>query len=355
MLQVNCSGTPYEIGHQHGTAANDKVAGSLDFYKWLFQTTCDMDWPAVRIEAQKYVEPLQKLCPRYVEEIRGVADGAGVEFIDIVALNVRTEITFGLFTDSPSIPVQTDGCTSLAYRQKNGNMLLAQNWDWRVQQTPNLFICHITQPGTDLPDISFVTEGGVIGKIGFNTFGVGVSLNAIRARGLDTTKLPIHLSLRAALESNSARDAAHKLQATGTAGSGHILVSDPKEAIGLECTSVGIKEIKLDQDGTIVHANHLMLDHPGVDERPPYLDSFARVKRLSQLVTEKAASETITSSSLFELFKDEQGFPGSINRCQVGDSESQTLFNIVMDLAERKANVYFGRPTSWTERVELSK
>ncbi|KAM0425061.1 hypothetical protein ACHAPT_009620 [Fusarium lateritium] len=355
MLQVHCSGTPYEIGHEHGAAAKDKVAGSVDFYKKLFQATCSLDWKAVRIEAQKYVEPLEKLCPRYVEEIRGIAEGAGFDFVDIVALNVRTEINFGLFTDSPSLPVKSDGCTSLAYRQENGNMFLAQNWDWRVEQTPNLFVCHISQPGTDLPDMSFVTEGGVIGKIGFNSSGVGVSLNAIRARGLDTTKLPIHLSLRAVLESDSARAAAQKLQATGTAGSGHILVSDPKEAIGLECTSVGIKEIELDKDGTIVHANHLVLDHPGVDERPPYLDSFDRVKRLSKLVKEKAASEKITPSSLFDIFKDEEGFPGSINRCQVGESESQTLFNIVMDLAERKATVYFGRPTNWSERVKLSK
>jgi isopenicillin-N N-acyltransferase-like protein len=39
-----------------------------------------------------------------------------------------------------------------------------------------------------------VTEADVIGKIGINSAGVGVCLNAIRACGVDRTKLPIDLA-----------------------------------------------------------------------------------------------------------------------------------------------------------------
>lgn len=51
--------------------------------------------------------------------MRGIADGAGRELLDIVALNVRTEINFGLFSD---------GCTSLAWHTED-RAWLAQNWD----------------------------------------------------------------------------------------------------------------------------------------------------------------------------------------------------------------------------------
>jgi isopenicillin-N N-acyltransferase-like protein len=51
--------------------------------------------------------------------MRGIADGAGVRLLDIVALNVRTEINFGLFSD---------GCTSLAWLGEKRTWL-AQNWD----------------------------------------------------------------------------------------------------------------------------------------------------------------------------------------------------------------------------------
>ncbi|KAF7544107.1 hypothetical protein G7Z17_g10212 [Cylindrodendrum hubeiense] len=354
MLEIQCTGTPYEIGHQHGTGAKDKVVGSLAFYRDLFRTTCDMDWTEVSQQALKYVQPLEEICPLFVEEIRGVADGAGVQFLDIVALNVRTEIMFGLFTNDPGISIKSDGCTSLACKDAVGNMVLAQNWDWQVEQAPNLFICRISQPGTDLPDIAMVTEGGVIGKIGFNSSGVGVCLNAIRARGLDSSKLPIHLALRTALESKSRSIAIERITAVGTAGSGHILISDPSGATGLECTSIGIKEIQMDVDGSIVHANHLLLNHPDVDEPSWLSDSPARVIRLSKLLKEKFSSSPIATSSLFELFKDEEGFPEAVNRCQIGECETETLFTIIMDLALKKAIVTVGRPTEYTKRLELS-
>ncbi|KAH7129020.1 acyl-coenzyme A:6-aminopenicillanic acid acyl-transferase-domain-containing protein [Dactylonectria macrodidyma] len=354
MLEIWCTGAPYEIGHQHGTQAKDKVIGSLSFYKDLFQSTCDMNWADVSQQAATYVESLQKLCPRYVEEIQGLADGAGVQFLDILALNVRTEIMFGLFTDNPSLDIKSDGCTSLACPDPRGTMLLAQNWDWQVRQAANLFVCHISQPGTAIPDIAMVTEGGVIGKIGLNSSGVGVCLNAIRARGLDSSKLPVHLALRMALESKSRAAAIERINAAGIAGSAHILLSDEFGATGLECTSIGIKEIQMDDDGSIVHANHLMLDHPDVDEPVWLSDSLHRVTRIDKLLKEKSFSSPITTSSLFELFKDEDGFPEAINRCQVDTSDVETLFNIIMDLGAKKAVVSVGRPTEYTQRIELS-
>jgi isopenicillin-N N-acyltransferase-like protein len=234
-------------------------------------------------------------------------------------------------------------------------VLLAQNWDWQPEQAPNLVVCHISQPGTDIPNISMVTEGGVIGKIGINSAGVGTLLNAIRARGVDNARLPIHLALRIALESKSAREAANKLYKMGTAGSGHILVSDSHEAIGLECTSIGIKEINFDSNGTLVHTNHLLLEHPGVDEPGWLPDSKMRLARISQLLEEKMESTNIDHDSFFELFKDEQGYPASINRDVTAYRDgTTTLFNINMDLAKAKATVSMGRPTSWTGRIELS-
>jgi len=54
--------------------------------------------------------------------MQGIADGSDRDLLDIVALNVRTEINFGLFSD---------GCTSLAW-QTEKRAWLAQNWDVRM-------------------------------------------------------------------------------------------------------------------------------------------------------------------------------------------------------------------------------
>ena len=51
--------------------------------------------------------------------LAGVADGAECDILDIIALNIRTEIAFGQFSD---------GCTSLYWRDEH-KAFLGQNWD----------------------------------------------------------------------------------------------------------------------------------------------------------------------------------------------------------------------------------
>ncbi|KAI1840472.1 hypothetical protein JX265_000530 [Neoarthrinium moseri] len=356
MLEVRCSGTPREIGETHGRLAKEQIRGSIAFYAALFQKTCALDWPDVLQEAQRYVAPLETLAPRYLDEIRGIASGAGLGFLDVLALNVRTEINFGLFTDGGAAgkkvdDIPSDGCTSLAWLTGDKTKSwLAQNWDWMIEQGHNLIICYISQPGTGTPDIAMVTEAGIIGKIGLNSQGVGCCLNAIRCRGVDRSKLPIHFALRTVLESNSRDEAVARIKGPGVAGSGHILIADATGSVGLECTSKWVKELPM-QDGRVCHTNHLVLEHGDVEEPPWLADSPLRLARIQGTTSTLAQP---TSDTIFDLFKDTEGYPSSINRRQIDGTLTQTLFNIVMDLGDRNAQVTFGRPTEFTEQTTLA-
>lgn len=358
MLEIKCSGSPRQVGFQHGSTAKKQVAGSIAFYAALFKRTCSLDWDLVHTKAVEFVPSLEKLCPRYVEEMRGLAEGAGVDFLDIVALNVRSEINFGLFTEDANRPIESDGCTSLACRGTAGGVFLAQNWDWEVDQAANLVICHVSQP--DRPTITMITEAGVIGKIGFNSNGVGTCLNAIRARGIDMLRLPIHLALRMALETSSAREASEAIQKIGIAASAHILVADAMEAISLESTSQSVVALRMESksNSPIVHTNHLILDHPhDVDEPAWLLDTGARLTRMRHLLQQRATSAVSAedeTESLYRLFQDEDGYPGAINRCQAGKSGAETLFTIIMDLGRKQAQVTFGRPNQGAKRWSFS-
>lgn len=351
MIEVRCKGTPHEIGVTHGKAAKEQIEGSIKFYGELFQKSCSMTWPEVTEEAAKYVEPLEKLVPRYLDEIRGIAEGSGLPFLDILALNVRTEINFGLFSDpAKKFDVPSDGCTAFAWLTR-GTSFLCQNWDWMVEQGPNLIVCYMSQPGSGIPDISMVTEAGIIGKIGLNSKGVGCCLNAIRCRGVDRTKMPIHFALRTVLESNSREEAVSKIKSAGVAGSGHILVADSTGSTGLECTSKWVKELAMDEQSRICHSNHLILDHADVDEPSWLTDSPFRLERMREL-TSKLPQPTSTAA-IFDIFKDTENYPAAINRKQEGECKNQTLFNIIMDLSGHSAQVTVGRPTEYSERKVL--
>jgi isopenicillin-N N-acyltransferase-like protein len=86
----------------------------------MFLSSAKLDWPQVRLEAVKFLPFLQQ--PAWmplVDEIRGIAAGAKVDFEDILALNVRTEIAYGMFED---------GCTVITWKVGEKSFM-AQNWD----------------------------------------------------------------------------------------------------------------------------------------------------------------------------------------------------------------------------------
>jgi len=343
MLVVECKGTRYEIGHQHGTAAKVHIARCITFYADLFQKNCKRSWPEVLDLAEQFEHTAKEKWPAYHEEMRGIADGAGVKLLDIVALNVRTEINFGMFND---------GCTSLAWHTDE-HAYLGQNWDWMTAQKENLIITKITQPGK--PTIQQITEAGIIGKIGLNSSGVGTLLNAIKVAGMDSARLPVHFGLRMALESTSAMEAVERLEQCGMASSAHILIADATTAIGLEFTKATFARCLPDELKRVVHTNHMLMEHPGQVDTVWLKDSLDRIKTMTDI---SAQAKTIASSPGWEkvgrLFEDEKNLPAAICREETEDTGSATLFNILMDLKAKRAVVRMGRPVHTEETVDLS-
>ena len=353
MLEIHCTGTPYEIGQQHGRAAKAQVHGSIAFYAAHFAATAGLDWPqACRVAATQFAATIAARWPAYLEELRGVADGAGVALDAVLALNVRTEIAFGLLRDDAPM----DGCTTLAWRVPSssgggaGASWLAQNWDWSEPQKDQLVCLSIVQPGK--PAIKMVTEAGIIGKIGMNEHGVGCCLNAIKARGIDGTRMPVHLALRTVLESSSAKEAEAKLREVGVASACSIGIADAEEGgFALECSYKGFGKVERDQKGRMVHSNHWLIKQDGVTDLTSPGDTLVRVVRIKELADEIKGEPSF--EKLFDIFKDEKGHPGSICRSVGGSSTSATLFNIVMELKSRRAMVSLGKPTKPDETFWL--
>ena len=204
------------------------------------------------------------------------------------------------------------------------------------------------------PAIKMITEAGLIGKIGLNAAGVGVCFNAIKAKGLNISGIPAHVALRMVLESTSVRGALHDLQELGMAASAHILIGDATgDAVGYEFTSSTSADLCVNEQGQLIHTNHLLEACEGV-QAPLWLDdSTERLARMGTL-TKALVGEQLDWNKFSRLFEDEGGYPTSICRAQEGISKSATLFNIVMDLKARKAVVKLGRPCQADEVFELT-
>ncbi|KAL8641674.1 MAG: hypothetical protein Q9228_001533 [Teloschistes exilis] len=326
-----------EIGFHHGCEAKSEINRGLEFYQQLFHDWNKLSWDVACDAAMKFMPLLEKDWAQYVDEIRGIATGADVTLASILALNVRTEIAFGMWSD---------GCTALSWKGEKSSFL-AQNWDWEQKQKENLIRLRIKQQKK--PNIDMITEAGIIGKIGLNSAGVGVCLNAIKAKGIDFSKLPCHLALRTCLDSRSRAEAVDALQRAGVASSSHILVADPDGATGLECSFKGVVLLPMSEEGLITHTNHYIQEHVGVEEEAPFKDTKSRLIRENELV--KGLKPSV--ESIETVLRDEDDFPVSINRHQADDITIATVFSIVMDLSGPVADVCIGRPTAPEQRLQL--
>ncbi|KAI9720252.1 MAG: hypothetical protein M1812_003070 [Candelaria pacifica] len=291
--------------------------------------------------ASEFLPKLYREWPDLIEEMKGLAQGSGVEFLAIVALNVRTEIAYGTLSD---------GCTALSWNV-GGMNILAQNWDWQREQDENLISLFIRQEGK--PTIHMITEAGIIGKIGLNSAGVGVCLNAIRAPGVDYVRLPVHLALRVALETSSKLEAVRTLEQAGIASACNIIVADVIGGTGLECSSSDIVTMPM-VDGKVAHTNHFLFQHGEIKDKLELLDSPFRLERIQELIAEVERSNTsVGYSTILEILSDEKNLPAAISRAETEDSSIATLFSITMDLRNKMALVRFGRPSTSKKTLVL--
>ena len=91
---VRVEGASYQRGRQYGTQAGARVRLSVQAYQQAFAHFAGWDWPTVRREAARFEAPIGKFRPAYLEEMRGIADGAGLDLTDVLAINVRTEVMY---------------------------------------------------------------------------------------------------------------------------------------------------------------------------------------------------------------------------------------------------------------------
>src|SRR5947207_14724142 len=89
---IVASGSPFEMGRQHGAAARGIINRFLAF------NLRGAGVPARRSRAEvlervRFFEPLlREHCPALLEEVRGLAEGAGLSYEEALLLQIRGEI-----------------------------------------------------------------------------------------------------------------------------------------------------------------------------------------------------------------------------------------------------------------------
>jgi isopenicillin-N N-acyltransferase-like protein len=281
--------------------------------------------------------------PLYVEEMRGIAEGTGLDIADITMINARTEILrMGKrAADAYRADQDADGCTGamlLPEATGHGRLLHGQNWDWKSECVETGVVLRIRRD--DGPDILTFTEAGGLARSGFNSAGIAVTANYLTCdRDYREIGVPLALLRRKILETEHLAMALRTVYCTPKSGSNNLMVSHAAGfALDIECAP-DESFLVHPKRGIVVHANHWQsqvalgkLRDLGINSTP---DSLYRDFRVRQRLESRRGQLTI--EDLREALFDDFQAPWSVcrpPRQNLDASLSATVAMILMDPAQ---------------------
>jgi isopenicillin-N N-acyltransferase-like protein len=343
------SGSPYEQGLAHGRLAHAEINHNLEVYFWRFERESKISRTEVLRRAGLYLKNIEKSAPLYAEGMKGIADGAKRELLEIVALNARFELIYSEASTQGKLP-ETDGCTTFAVlpeKTTTGHLMLGENWDWITNV--KALVLKIMEPNK--PDLLCFTEAGVFGgKIGLNALGLGLVINGLNSNKDDWSKIqkPFHVRCWEILRSRTFEEAVNVVTSVPRACSANFVIAQvDRRVINIEAAPT--KHLALEpQNGYVAHTNHFLeperLDIlvPEVSKRPSTRLRYARVTKLL------SEAGKLDLSGVQKILTDHDDYPYSLCRhpdeAFPPEEHYQSVVSVMMDLHQKKLHIAPGPP-----------
>ncbi|KFC72226.1 Acyl-coenzyme A:6-aminopenicillanic acid acyl-transferase precursor [Bosea sp. LC85] len=258
---VSVSGAPRERGRQYGEAARERVRRSVGLYG---DQLAEFGYPAAAQSEliMAFAGEIEAFGAHYIDEMRGIAEGAGVTLEDIVMINARTEVIAKARIER-SRPQREqdeadDGCSGLVVmpeRSLSGRLIHAQNWDWRAECAETAIVLRVRPD--DGPDFLTFVEAGGLARSGMNAAGLAITANYLDSdRDYRQQGVPLALIRRKVLEQTHLAFAIRAVATTQKTCSNNMILSSAEGfAVNYECAPDEAFAV-YPSDGLIVHANH---------------------------------------------------------------------------------------------------
>lgn len=344
MPLVRVRGSHREIGRQIGEACAEQVRHSVENARSLVEQTyqsLELTWEGAIIQARKYMPFTQERYPQYVDELVGIAEGAGVSYDELAVVNAMEGVTMDA--------LHLAKCTSLAVngdRTADGHVLVAHNEDWLPDDEPDVYLVHASPD--DEPPWLAMTYGGLLPNIGFNAEGIAQCCDTVYPN--DTRiGIPRVLVSRAVLAARSLSEAIRSaIVPQRAAGYNHLLVNEAGELYSVEVSARRFA-ILYGEDGSIVHTNHYldMKMQAIEDDSEELIETRLRYFRALRLLKR---ADLHTLKSLQAIQRDHLNYPNSI--CNHSDKDldpldrEKTICALIMDLSSRAMHIAWGNPCS---------
>ncbi|WP_109467009.1 C45 family autoproteolytic acyltransferase/hydolase [Albibacillus kandeliae] len=336
---------PFARGRAFGAAHPRQIATTVANYRAMCD---DLSATAYDLESDgaEALVAIEGFAPHLAEEVRGMAEGAGLDPRLVAAINARTEILARIGT-------RTRGeCSAvIALPAGGGAPVAVQTWDWYHRFSGGWLVWEI--PHADGSMTKTMTEYGIVGKAGLNTRGIGLLFTILHHTGDGAgIGVPVHVAARAALDLGAdINRAAQILAAARVSASSSINLAAYEDgtaaALTVELHPGGPSFVLPDNDGLLIHTNHFLAPAPAQCDTEPaaFPDTLVR----HNLLHRRIAGQRITSPmQVVEAMTSHLGSIAAVcchhdPRRNAAD-QYETLATLSLDLAAGVLNVHAGGP-----------
>lgn len=249
-------GSPYHRGLVHGKTLKPEIHEIIKLWKAEIESQ-------YKVKADKFIadflkqtnfQPaIKKWTPELLDEVRGIADGSGVDFDTIFAYQLADEE----WANWEDVAGGGEHCSSIGVnRTSTSPSFVAQNMD-----IPTFFhgyqtLLHIKDETTDLEAL-VLTVPGAIGVNGLNNHAVAITCNTLLRLEYSKDGLPVSFIVRGVLKQKSLQEATDFLHRIKHASGQNYIIGGREGTHSFECSANQVAEFVPYKGAPLTyHTNH---------------------------------------------------------------------------------------------------
>jgi isopenicillin-N N-acyltransferase like protein len=296
---LELSGTPRQRGRIHGEVLKNEIHELLALWKEFLVAENKLD-PGEYIrdflQHTDFIPAINKWTPGLLEEVRGTAEAAGVDYAGLFAFQLQDEQWwYGRQLNTKKL-AEPPGCSSIGWQgNEHAPVLVAQNMDLPAYMDGFQVVLRIVDEQKQSEALVF-SVAGLVALNGMNSRSIGVVCNNLPQVNHSRAGLPVAFVLRGVLERKSFSNARAFLEKVPHASGQNYMLGGNRRIVDLECSANQVREVTLNKSRLFLcHTNHPLLNtdhseemanfHPGCDKlaefaQKYYLNSHLRLQAL---------------------------------------------------------------------------
>jgi hypothetical protein len=214
-----------------------------------------------------YLPAMKKSTPDLIDEIRGIAQGAGIDFDTMLVFQLIDEY----WVNGPG--AAGEHCSSMGFsRQGNQPATIAQNMDLEGFRNGFQIVLHIKQEGKR--EAFVLSHAGLIGLNGVNNRSIGICCNTLTQLANCKDGLPVACVVRGVLDQPTEQAAIEFVRKVKHASGQNYILGGPDKVYCFECSAGKVAPFA-PAGNRVWHTNHPLAND---DYTPKYRESLQKQK-----------------------------------------------------------------------------